>query len=186
MRKKHHGLGSATPKSLPPGPCPFSAHLLRRETRQGPGLLEELHPSPDGDEDVGHVEQEGRADVGAVLAWGGEHGVATAPSPVPAPSAPGAGGVGGAERWQQAPSVLPYLSGSRAGRPRCSSSESPARRAPGSCSSSCGDSGDQTPPRGSELPFPKIRHPSGPSEPREDAAWQRDPLSSPLTAGSWL
>lgn len=46
------------------------AHLLGAEAWQGLGLLEEPHPSPDGNEDVGQVEQEGRAEVRAVFPWG--------------------------------------------------------------------------------------------------------------------
>lgn len=57
------------PTVVPHGRCPpIGAHLLRCEARHSPGLLEEPRAGPDGDEDVGQVEQEGSADVGAVFA----------------------------------------------------------------------------------------------------------------------
>jgi len=56
--------------SRAPSPLRPPAHLLGAEARQRLGLLEEPRPSPGGDEDVGQVEQEGRAEVGAVFPWG--------------------------------------------------------------------------------------------------------------------
>lgn len=71
--------GDEVPGAAPAEPrLRLPAHLLGAEARWGFGLLEEPHPSPDGDEDVGQVEQEGRAEVGAVFPWGrrarGRHG----------------------------------------------------------------------------------------------------------------
>lgn len=78
------------------------------------------------------------------------------PALIPAATPWGAVGAG-------VPPTAPYLSGSQAGRRGCSSPESPARRDPGSYSSSC---------RGSEV---RARHtapprPSAPPRPRSPLA----------------
>lgn len=73
--RRHHLFVSAPSgpaRGWRSGSCraPSPPHLVGAETRQDPGLLEQPQPSPAGDEDVGQVEQEGRAELGAVFPWG--------------------------------------------------------------------------------------------------------------------